>query len=768
MHRRPTAQQVSRLRKRMATLALAVAVGSAGVIAAQTPAGASAPSIIGFATNFDVANGTDKECEGFEIEIEDVTPSQMTYTYAGNPYGSAGAGVAATFPNGHSGIVVRYKSHYVGGAWTSKTPIGAVNHFGIHLIGTPGAQRYSWLCDLGGSSAGSTGVLTPYGGTTTGDYFKQPGVPAIVSRVVATPTGEAVQTIVIPAEVPEPAEPQFPDAVFVVKYQASSANPVDVDQLLATDPEVQEAIDNSQIASIAELFQPDPGTNRGEESELEDPIEPGDVATVTVAVTYRYTGPVNPVDNEVTCNEIPGDPNNCSNFIGSLIARQMVAVNLAAGPNRATLNVIVNTGASQSTVGGTVSSAGTANASPGEISCGVSCFTAVDTGATVNLTATPAVGYHLQNWSGACAGSSPTCVVGVSGLTGVAATFMPNTPTVFVGDSWTYEGKSTTTHSLKFPVVLSAALAGTTTVSYSTGNGTAVTGSDYSAKTGSLSIAAGKTSGAISVTVSGDDLVEGSEDFRLVINSVSGTARGTTQATATVLDDDTTVAPSVSVGDSAVVEGNSGTQNAVFTVTMSAPRLSSTPVQYETANGTATAGSDYVAKVGTGSIPAGAVTAKISILINGDLLAEGTETFKLKVTGTGSSGVSTDHDVASGKVLDDDTNPVVGVSIGDASVIEGDTGQKTVTLTVTLSSARATATTVKYRSVAGTAMSDGDFISKSGSLSILAGKVSGAITVVVNGDTEQEVTERFKVVIDSAGSVPLARPTSTVTVVDDE
>ncbi len=751
---------------RITLAAIAVCGGLIGF--AERAAHASSPTILGYATNFDVANGTDKECEGFEVEIEDITDSQISYTWPGNPYGSAKPAVNTTFPNGHSGVVVRYSANYVNGAWSARTPIGSVNHFGVHVNGSVGAQRYSWLCDLGGSSAGSTGVLTPYGGTTTGNYFVQPGVAAVVPRVVATPTGEVVRAEIAPAVVPEPSEPQFPDAVWVVKYQASSPNPVDVNQLLATDPEVQSAIANSQISSVAELFQPDPGTNQGTETEPDDPIDPGDQASVTVTETYRYTGPVDPVDNSITCNETPGDPDNCNNFVGTMIARQMVAANLGTGVNRATLNVTVKTGPGVSTDGGTVSSSATANANPGEIDCGSTCFTAVDGGTVVHLTASPNPGYHLQGWSGACTGSSSTCDVTTNGLTGVTATFMPDATTVYVADASTYEGKAGTTHTLKFGVVLSAARLSTTTVSYSTVAGTATAGSDYTAKAGTVSIGAGKTSATVSVVVAGDATVEGDETLGLSVNSVNGAAQGTTQASATVLDDDTAVTPSISVGDATLVEGNGGTQNAVFTVTLSAPSATSTPVQYQTVARTAAAGSDYTAKTATTSIAAGAVTAKISIPVKGDITPEGTETFKLEVTGTGTSGVPTDRDTAIGKIVDDDTAPALGASIGDTSVIEGDTGAKSVTLTVTLSASQATTTVVRYHTVNGTATNDGDYTGKTGTLNIVAGKRTGVITVVVNGDTSIEGAEGLTVVLDSASALALARPTGTVTVFDED
>jgi hypothetical protein len=111
-------------------------------------------------------------------------------------------------------------------------------------------------------------------------------VPAILS----TPTGEAVQSTIRPAEQPSPGEARLPDAVWVVKYEASSPNLVDVNQLLVTDPEVQNAIAHSQIPSVAELFQPEAAGNAGVETEPPDMVNPGDESSVTVTQTYTYTG----------------------------------------------------------------------------------------------------------------------------------------------------------------------------------------------------------------------------------------------------------------------------------------------------------------------------------------------------------------------------------------------------------------------------------------------------------------------------------------------
>jgi hypothetical protein len=418
---------------------LTILLGLAGLsgITAVTagPASAGPPSISGYATNFDVPDSTGKECEGFEVDIEDITPSQITYTWPGtpsypNPYGSATPAEiqSKSFPNGHSGVSVTFKGTYSGGAWSAYTPIGQVNHFGVHVTGVPGVQTYTWLCDTGGRSVGSTGVLLPYGGTTTGNFYPQPSVPSIVPTVVPTPTGEGIAPVIVPAETPQPAELRLPDAVFVKKYRAMSTTPVDVNQLVTGDPAVLSTEANSNIASAPELFQPDPATNVGVETEPADPVVAGDQANVTVTETYHYTGPVDPADNSTTCNDIVGDPNNCTNFVGTLIARQMESTQLNAVIGRAGLSVSVQTGLIASGTGGNVTGVSLpASTNPSALDCGSdggACLVNVDDPSTVTLKATPNAGYIFHGWSGLCSGSATICAMPVTGAKSVVATFV--------------------------------------------------------------------------------------------------------------------------------------------------------------------------------------------------------------------------------------------------------------------------------------------------------------------------------------------------------
>ena len=81
-------------------------------------------------------------------------------------------------------------------------------------------------------------------------------------------------------------------------------------------------------------------------------------------------------------------------------------------------------------------------------------------------------------------------------------------------------------------------------------------------------------------------------------------------------------------------EGDSGTKLLTFTITLdSAVSGSPLTLNYSTANGTATAGSDYVAASGTVTIPVGQQSGTVSIVINGDTIAESNETFTLNLTG---------------------------------------------------------------------------------------------------------------------------------------
>ena len=90
--------------------------------------------------------------------------------------------------------------------------------------------------------------------------------------------------------------------------------------------------------------------------------------------------------------------------------------------------------------------------------------------------------------------------------------------------------------------------------------------------------------------------------------------------------------PAVSIADAFVFEGNTGTQNAGFLLTISPMTTSAVTVDYSTANGTATAGSDYNAGSGTVTIPPGRTTWAVYVTVRSDRKRESDEVFYVNLS----------------------------------------------------------------------------------------------------------------------------------------
>src|SRR4029078_3486494 len=89
----------------------------------------------------------------------------------------------------------------------------------------------------------------------------------------------------------------------------------------------------------------------------------------------------------------------------------------------------------------------------------------------------------------------------------------------------------------------------------------------------------------------------------------------------------TSLLPALSVNDVTVTEGNSGTVSATFNVALSPAAIGTVTVGFATANGTATAGSDYVASSGTLTFNPGNTVKTVTVAVNGDTTGEGNEHF---------------------------------------------------------------------------------------------------------------------------------------------
>ena len=331
--------------------------------------------------------------------------------------------------------------------------------------------------------------------------------------------------------------------------------------------------------------------------------------------------------------------------------------------------------------------------------------------------------------------------------------------------------------TLSFTVSLNAEGKQIVTVPY-TLTGTATSGVDYvaHATNPSITIAAGATSGSISVVVTSDLVDESNETVIVTLGAPTNgrLPQGGSSATGTITDDDTD--PTASVANaSAVPEGDPGgtAETLSFTVSLDAEGKQDVTVPY-TIGGTASSGVDFVAHGSNPSITidAGDTSGTIDVVVIADVLDESNETVTITL-GTPTNGkLPEGGSSASGTITDDDTIPTVSVANASA-VTEGDPGGSAVTLsfTVSLNAEGKQIVTVPY-TLTGTATSGVDYVAHATnpSISIAAGATSVSISVVVTSDLVDESNETVIVTLGAPtnGRLPQGGSSATGTITDDD
>jgi hypothetical protein len=223
--------------------------------------------------------------------------------------------------------------------------------------------------------------------------------------------------------------------------------------------------------------------------------------------------------------------------------------------------------------------------------------------------------------------------------------------------------------------------------------------------------------------------------------------------------------PAIVISDASVVEGNSGTVNAVFTVTLMGAHSGSVSVNYATADNTAVAGADYTAKSGTLTFGPGDSTQTISIPVIGDTLNEFDEQFFVNLSNA-VGGVITDSQ-GIGTIVDDD--PAPQLTINDVSKKEGNRGTTSFVFTVSLSAPSGKWVSVNFATADGTAMvSDSDYLATSGNVNFAPGVTTATIIVSVRGDTKKEANETFFVNLSGATNATISDSQGVGTIVNDD
>ena len=241
-----------------------------------------------------------------------------------------------------------------------------------------------------------------------------------------------------------------------------------------------------------------------------------------------------------------------------------------------------------------------------------------------------------------------------------------NAPVVNEGNSGAVNATFTVTRSAVSPQTVSA--------TFTAADGTATQPGDYAPTTGTVTFAPGDpATKTVTVPVNGDLLDEIDEQFTVGLSApVDATISGS-PASGTINDDD---GPTISIANTTVAEGDSGTSLYDVTVSLSAASPQNVSMAVASANGTALAGDDYeaIAAGQTLTIPAGATSGTVQVATIGDVNDEADETFFVNLSNAVDASFADNQAVVT--IDDDDGVGGAGsqLSIDDVTLSEGNSG----------------------------------------------------------------------------------------------
>ena len=334
--------------------------------------------------------------------------------------------------------------------------------------------------------------------------------------------------------------------------------------------------------------------------------------------------------------------------------------------------------------------------------------------------------------------------------------------------------------TITFTVTKTGSTSLPATVSFTTQDGSAVAGSDYSPASGTLTFAAGETTKQVTVSITNDAIYEGAQDFNLVISNPVNAKLGDDIQKVTIKDDGTGVPPGggtpdddrpvFTIGNDLIIDEKAGT--ATFTVTKTGSTTLTSTVNFGTSDAGATAGQDYTTNNGMLTFGANETTKTITIQIANDTTYEVSEGFKVTLSAPTNGVLGTVKEVT-GTIVDDgrtlpgggtadDDRP--GFSINDLII---DESAGTVTFTVTRTGDLTQAASVDYAPQNGTATNAADFALTGGTLTFAPNMATQTITVTINNDGTYEGPEGFVINLSNPVGAVITDGQGAGTIVDD-
>jgi hypothetical protein len=313
-----------------------------------------------------------------------------------------------------------------------------------------------------------------------------------------------------------------------------------------------------------------------------------------------------------------------------------------------------------------------------------------------------------------------------------------------------------------FTVSLSTASGVPTTVHYATADMTAMAGVDYTATSGTLTFQPGETSKPVSVPILGQTVNKPTLTFALNLSSPANAVFGVSQGIGTITNQ--VALPVASIADAAATKPSFGTTLANFKVQLSAPSGQPVMVSYSTADGSARAGTDYVAQSGTLTFAPGETSKTISVAVLGNPLFQNDKTFVVNLSAPVHATLGRSQ--ATGTIHSTALPPAL--SIADTSVQEGNFAPTTAVFTVTLSAPSGAVTTVAYSTSDITAIAGVNYVATSGTLTFSPGQTTKTIGVTVLDDLRVLGDQTFAVTLSSPTNATIARAQAIGTIIEND
>ncbi|CAM2008977.1 Calx-beta domain-containing protein [Acanthopleuribacter pedis] len=305
-------------------------------------------------------------------------------------------------------------------------------------------------------------------------------------------------------------------------------------------------------------------------------------------------------------------------------------------------------------------------------------------------------------------------------------------------------------------------------VSFSTADGTALAGQDYTLTSNTLNFANGNETLNISIPIIDDTDVEASETFTVSISGATNNGVITLgSATVTIVDNDN-VAPSGTVQfSSAAYNVTEGEETVTVTVVRGNDDSTSSTtasVTLTTSDGSAVAGLDYLTITQTVTFPPGTNSVDVTIPILDDTGIEEIEQFRVSLQNPVEATLGTPSNAL--VLIGDNDFQTVAWTQAAQTVTEG-TAKTTVAVTAVLGSPNPGLLTVPF-SIGGSATAGVDHTLTQGTLTFEAGATTATLRFTVIEDSVQEGPETIRLQLLPATVVPVVPATHLITILDDD